>query len=585
MSIARFTVDPRLAKLLGENYRSTERALKELVDNAWDADAENIWIELPEVVSEMPIVVRDDGTGMLEREVRQEYLAIASDRRTRKGLTTAQKKRKVKGRKGIGKFAGLVAAGMMVVETKTRGICTTLTIEKDAILKAAGDLEQVELPVATAPCDTNEHGTTITMRNLNDRFSAPSPEALKELLVLEYGREREFVIHVNGEQLSLADIPGQPFLFEEALPDVGKVHLRFKIMDEGTSLSKAGIVTRVDGKVVGKPSFLGLDKREDFPQELLKRVCGEIEADGLEGDVTADWGALMENSKNRQMVQEWAEQELHREIECVFAKEIETAQAKLDRKIKERLKRMPENRRQFANQALHRVMCKFYDLSVERRDVLVSLVLDSIERDEYWQVCERIEAARSGDIMNLAEALNSFGLVAMTAMAYQAHHRLTFLNALNDMMLKSETSEWDMHKSLESNLWVIGPEYALMSSNESIKGIVEQYASVKYTGIRAKKRPDLFLAQDIPNHMLLIEFKKPSLALTRDHQSQAKKYRDDLLPYFPNAQMEVLLIGGKLHPSIKSPVDGDTRFCSYAETISRAQSQIDWLLRELTTTS
>jgi hypothetical protein len=35
---AQFRVDPRLASLLGESYRSTEQALKELIDNAWDAD-------------------------------------------------------------------------------------------------------------------------------------------------------------------------------------------------------------------------------------------------------------------------------------------------------------------------------------------------------------------------------------------------------------------------------------------------------------------------------------------------------------------------------------------------------------------
>src|SRR5690606_42075629 len=33
----RFQVDSRLATLLSQEYTSTERALKELVDNAWDA--------------------------------------------------------------------------------------------------------------------------------------------------------------------------------------------------------------------------------------------------------------------------------------------------------------------------------------------------------------------------------------------------------------------------------------------------------------------------------------------------------------------------------------------------------------------
>ncbi len=48
---ANFKVDTRLAAILGENYRSTEAALKELVDNAWDADSENVWITLPTAVS------------------------------------------------------------------------------------------------------------------------------------------------------------------------------------------------------------------------------------------------------------------------------------------------------------------------------------------------------------------------------------------------------------------------------------------------------------------------------------------------------------------------------------------------------
>ena len=38
----RFQVDSRLATLLSQEYPSSERALKELVDNAWDADAEHV---------------------------------------------------------------------------------------------------------------------------------------------------------------------------------------------------------------------------------------------------------------------------------------------------------------------------------------------------------------------------------------------------------------------------------------------------------------------------------------------------------------------------------------------------------------
>ena len=39
---ASFKVDPKLAELLGETYKCTEDAIKELVDNSFDADAEDV---------------------------------------------------------------------------------------------------------------------------------------------------------------------------------------------------------------------------------------------------------------------------------------------------------------------------------------------------------------------------------------------------------------------------------------------------------------------------------------------------------------------------------------------------------------
>ena len=69
---------------------------------------------------------------MTEKEVRQEYLRIARDRRAVQGNRTV-KKRLVKGRKGIGKFAGLMVADIMTLVTTARGQKTTLTIPREEL--------------------------------------------------------------------------------------------------------------------------------------------------------------------------------------------------------------------------------------------------------------------------------------------------------------------------------------------------------------------------------------------------------------------------------------------------------------------
>ena len=71
-SIARFSVDPRLSALLGECYSSSERALRELVDNAWDAEAKVVKITLPNILSEKPVIIKDDSHGMKNQEVTDE---------------------------------------------------------------------------------------------------------------------------------------------------------------------------------------------------------------------------------------------------------------------------------------------------------------------------------------------------------------------------------------------------------------------------------------------------------------------------------------------------------------------------------
>ncbi|PPD49235.1 MAG: hypothetical protein CTY16_04635 [Methylobacter sp.] len=164
MNKVTFQVDTRLAKLLSENYRSSEKAIKELVDNAWDADSEMVSIFFPEPMTDNPIVVYDNGSGMTEEELLREYLVIASDRRKRRGDLTAKKSRKVKGKKGIGKFAGLMAANTMELETWARGKKCTFSINISDF-ETTVDIEKLPIDLIIENCEENLHGTRISLSN------------------------------------------------------------------------------------------------------------------------------------------------------------------------------------------------------------------------------------------------------------------------------------------------------------------------------------------------------------------------------------------------------------------------------------
>lgn len=580
MNKANFKVDTRLTSLLGENYRSTEVALKELIDNAWDADAENVTIILPEPFTKDPIIVEDDGSGMTEKDVRNEYLFIANSRTSRKGDRTILKQRPVKGKKGIGKFSGLAVSTVMIVETKARGYKTTIIINKDELLKSKKDLEKVDLPVTVESCDPNEKGTKITLPNLHQNFAFPNPEKLKEILILDYGRQNNFNLIVNGQPLDVENIKGESFSETYTIPGVGDFTVKGTLTDK--PLKHSGIGIRVDGKLIGRPDSFGIDQNEQIPTKLNKRLFVEIEANCLKEDVTADHGAIIENSVIFQQIQEMVKPKLEEKLKDKFYQEVNLQKARIQKEVNRKLATLPEHKRHFAQIGVDRVLRKFYNETDERIDTILSVMLDAFEKDEYYEVMLHIDETKDSDVSIFADALSEFGLLEMSLITKQAINRKIFLDYIDRLADNNQTLEKDIHKTLENAPWVFGNQYSMMASNEGLKSTINKFCDKEYSGDRANKRPDLLLSQDITNRYLLVEFKRPSHKITRDDENQAEKYRDDLYEYLGKVNMDIMVIGGSVDTKIDSKhIAKDVQLITFKTLTSSARTQLEWMMKEL----
>jgi len=578
---AHFTVDTRLAALLGENYRSTEAALKELVDNAWDADAPNVWITLPAAMTTDPIVVRDDGSGMSQSAMQEDYLHVARDRRSRRGDKTPVYGRKVKGRKGIGKFAGLAAANLMNVTSVAEGIATSVSIDKATLLSADEDLERIDLPLETRPASPTEKGTTIVLSALSRDLQFPTEEEMRLVLVYEYGRVQGFSIFVNGAPLSIEDVPGTTYHKATKLHSAGDASVRVTISEGPKAPKYPGIILLTGGKSVGKPSYFGLEDDEEIPRKLLRRVFGQIEVDGLEKFVTSGWDSVFENSEAYQEMKSWVQPILKEALTSSYRREVAAQQARLNANLKRRIERLPEHRREFAHAAIQRLLDKFYGEKPERIDAIANVVLDAMERDEYWSVLRRINEARRGEVADFAEALEQFGLLELSLIADNAAQRLRFIEGLELLAADSRTTEKEMHKAIENSLWVLGGQYQMISSNTTLRRTVEEYVGTKYAGEAPNKRPDLMLAMDASASYTLVEFKRPSHKITRQDEAQAQVYRDELARYLPAKLIEILVIGGG-RVGVDARYGGqDLAVLSYADMLARARHDYAWLLTNL----
>lgn len=581
--IAHFAVNTRLTRILGETYRSSEAALKELVDNAWDADANNVWITLPEPLTNEAVIVCDDGTGMTALEIRGEYLNIASDKRTRTGERTIRLNRQVKGRKGIGKFAGLTIASRMEVVTVARARRCRLLIDKNELVENQKDLESVPLSLVEEETSDASCGTTVSLTDLDSRLNFPTPDRLREVLIYEYGREDAFKVFVNGLPLSVQDVPGATTQASAELPTIGGVTLNFTIADGKRPPRSPGIIVKVDGKAVGKPMLFGLDDDEEIPRKLAKRVYGEVELSGIEDFVTADWGSILENSKAFQEAGSYVKEQVKAGLQETHAKDLSLQKARLQKQIHRRLAQLPEYRRKYAEEALNRILKKFYGESEDRITTIADVALDAMEHDAYWAVLDRIGTLSQGDVGSFAESLEEFGLIELATIGGQASRRREFLNFLDQLVQNPQTLEKDTHKAFETNLWLLGRKYSLMSSNATLNKVIETYCSTSFKGARAAKRPDLLLSQDYGDRYLLIEFKRPSHNITRDDIAQAEKYRDDLSSRLSStAAMDIVMVGkGRVATLDTRNLLDTVAINSYASIISSARMELDWLIASL----
>ena len=486
-SQAHFAVNTRLMRILGEGYRSSEAALKELVDNAWDAEATNVWIVLPEPLTSDPIVVRDNGCGMIAAEIRGEYLNIASDKRTRTGERTPKFNRAIKGRKGIGKFADLSIAGRMQLETIARGRLCTLTIDKKELPENHDDLVAVALPFSEQQVVDQVSGTTVSLSELDPRLNFPTPEKLREVLIYEYGREELFRVFVNGVSLSVEDIPGTTKQTESVLPTAGDVDLHVTVADGRRIPRRPGIILKVNGKTVGRPSLFGLDDDEEIPANLAKRVYGEIDlsGSGVEDFITADWSGILENSRAYQEVSDFVRQKIKEQLTETHKRELDLQRRRLQRQIDLRLRKLPEYRRRYAEEALNKILRRFYGESDDRIAAIADVALDAMEHDAYWAVLQHIHDLSQGDVGAFAGALEEFGILELATIGTQASRRRQFLEHLDRLIQNDSTLEKDVHKYLEKNLWVLGRKYSLMSSNVTLRRVVEGLGEKAFAGERA----------------------------------------------------------------------------------------------------
>jgi hypothetical protein len=173
------------------------------------------------------------------------------------------------------------------------------------------------------------------------------------------------------------------------------------------------------------------------------------------------------------------------------------------------LSKLPEYRRQFADRAIKKILNKYYGELESKIEPMAHVLLEALERSDYRTLLEHIAESKPRDIAAIADDLADFGLVEMACLVEQAQARSVFLDQLETLATAPRTTEATIHKALENNLWVFGPEYSLFSSNITLRRQIEDYLGTQYVGNKSDQRPDLLLNENLRLWVKIQEWLNP----------------------------------------------------------------------------
>lgn len=197
------TVDLNVLNHLGiKLYSSIPAVVSEAVANAWDADANNVSIEIGDEF----IVIQDDGHGMTEEDLNGKFLTVGYQRR-KSGHSRTPSGRLVFGRKGIGKLSLFSIADTIEVVSVKDGQKSGLILNLPDIQSAieAGGHQYHPSPVSPSTIDI-EAGTKITIRNLRKQTHR-APDALRRRLARRFSTigSNSFDVSVNETPITPSD--------------------------------------------------------------------------------------------------------------------------------------------------------------------------------------------------------------------------------------------------------------------------------------------------------------------------------------------------------------------------------------------
>lgn len=551
MPISPLAVDKLGVKL----YDKVSAVLAELIANAYDADAAQVTVSAPmgQYLATrrngaahdkgLMIVVEDDGIGMTPSEMQAHFLPVGSERREdpERGSQSRLKKRKVMGRKGIGKLAPfgickrieVISSGGAVAGSgdNPRYRTSHVVLTYQGILDAAKDPGSQYKPQAGEFDDkvSLKRGTRVVLTDFDYR-------AVPKLAVLSRQIARRFGISSPDWQVTVADntgsgeatvvdafdvptMPNTKLCFKDDGSVIGPEGSRYTALEAGFSLEghfypvqgwmayathpykddlMAGVRIYCRGKIAAQTSVF--NRPAGFTGENIIRsyLVGELSADWLDNEddlIQTDRRDILWSDRRGVEFEKWGQRvvthigRISRNPVQKKVLDVFWATGDVDQRIREAYPD-PEQKaiRQEATELAKTLGRRVAPEEAEDHAVvsdLVSLVILFAPHLTLSDMLRKASASSSTPLVVLADCLRTARIAELSSFGRVAQERVRIIQQLEAKLEVPDTPEKDLQEIVAMAPWLLNPEWSIVTANQQLNTLQKEFEKFykKETGI------------------------------------------------------------------------------------------------------
>jgi len=508
----------------GHLYGQVIPSIAEFIANAYDAEANvvDITIERDPRGKVIKTIIKDDGHGMTTDECQEDFLYVGKRRRRSKGMMSKNNKRRVMGRKGIGKLAGFGIAEVMKIESFIEGKKTTFVMKtaeildkRDTTYKFTGTVDD---------CDANRHGTIVTLDDMKELDRQWSDEYFRQRMAARFlAPGDDFIILVNSEQLRFDEldwfirIPEEKGTWlTETLDHLGEVKYWIGFLNSDIPKPlEAGLTIYATERLVQEPWFFDITRYYAENRCIGQFICNGVD-EGIDEStdmISSSRKTLMwENNSKLDPLYKFGQKTFESAVRDYDTKRQKAARKQIDRSpiLKKRFDNLsPPAKKMYEN--FENTVTKT-ELSEDKVEKVLSSVIYGVENYKIQELISIVQNDPAA-VDSLLEIFQSWKIAQAFAILDIVRMRLDTVTQLENMIFHGQANELDYQKLLEDHPWIINPGWLIPSANESIKKLAisrgfEKAILEKDKLGNWKQRPD-FICVSHAGTIHVVEIKKP----------------------------------------------------------------------------